>query len=102
MKHEYASASARFLHLMVWLAALLGTTACSTTTPRLDANMGVAVREARAVQTLNPKASEQNTAPVLGIDGKAATQAQQRYVDSFKAPPKTFEIINIGGAITGD
>ncbi|MDO8905336.1 hypothetical protein [Hydrogenophaga sp.] len=88
-----------------WLtvgAAVLGTAACATSTPRLDANMGVAVREARAVQTLNPQASEQNRDPVLGIDGKAANAAQGRYVDSFKAPPRTFEVINIGGAITGD
>ncbi len=81
---------------------LMGAAACTTSTPRLDANMGVAVREARAMQTLNPQASEQNRDPVLGIDGKAATETQQRYVDSFKAPPQTFNVINIGGSITGN
>lgn len=75
--------------------------ACGTTTPQLDAVFGQAVREARAAQTLNPKASE-NTDPVLGIDGKAGAAAQQRYQDSFRTPPKTFEIINIGGSIAGD
>lgn len=74
---------------------------CSSTTPQLDAVFGQAVREARAAQTINPKASE-NTDPVLGIDGKAGAAAQQRYQESFKAPPRTFEIINIGGSITGD
>ncbi|MDG5974629.1 lipoprotein [Hydrogenophaga taeniospiralis CCUG 15921] len=86
------------------LASLLGApcllVACASTTPQLDAAFGNAVREARMAQTLNPKASE-NTDPVLGIDGKAGASAQQRYQESFQAPPKTFEIINIGGAITG-
>ncbi len=80
-------------------AALL--TACAATTPALDANFGNAVRQARSAQTLNPNASS-NPDPVLGIDGKAGAAAQDRYQESFKAPPKTFEIVNIGGALTGD
>ena len=86
------------------LTTLLATSvlaACSTTTPQLDAVFGQAVREARTAQTLNPKASE-NTDPVLGIDGKAGAAAQQRYQESFQTPPETFNIINIGGSITGD
>jgi hypothetical protein len=82
------------------LAATGLLAACASTTPQLDAVFGDAVREARTAQTLNPKASE-NTDPVLGIDGKAGAAAQQRYQESFQAPPRTFEIINIGGAITG-
>lgn len=81
------------------VAALL--TACASTTPVLDANFGNAVRQARAAQTLNPNASA-NRDPVLGIDGQAGAAAQDRYQESFKAPPKTFEIINIGGTLTGD
>lgn len=80
----------------------LALTGCASSTPVLDASFGQAVRDARAAQTLNPRASAENTQPALGIDGKAASEAQKRYVDSFKAPPKTFEIINIGGSITGD
>jgi hypothetical protein len=80
-------------------AALLS--ACASTTPVLDANFGNAVRQARSAQTLNPNASA-NRDPVLGIDGQAAAAAQDRYHESFKSPPKTFEIINIGGALTGD
>ncbi|MCB4364369.1 hypothetical protein KIH07_11530 [Hydrogenophaga taeniospiralis] len=91
--------------LSLRLASVLATAsllaACASTTPQLDAAFGDAVREARAAQTLNPKASE-NTDPVLGIDGKAGAAAQQRYQESFQAPPKTFEIINIGGTITGN
>lgn len=74
---------------------------CSSTTPQLDAVFGQAVREARAAQIIHPKASE-NTDPVLGIDGKAGAAAQQRYQESFKTPPETFNIINIGGSITGN
>lgn len=80
----------------------LALTGCASSTPVLDASFGQAVRDARAAQTLNPKASAENTQPALGIDGKAASEAQKRYVDSFKQPPRTFEIINIGGSITGD
>lgn len=78
---------------------LLG--ACTTTTPKLDASFGKALREARANQTLNPRASE-NKDPVLGIDGQAGVAAQGRYQDSFKAPPQTFEVNSIGGGISGN
>lgn len=71
--------------------------ACVSTTPVLDANFGNAVRQARAAQTLNPNASA-NRNPVLGIDGKAGVAAQERYLESFTTPPKTFEVINIGGS----
>lgn len=80
-------------------AALL--TACAATTPALDANFGNAVRQARSSQTLNPNASA-NRDPVLGIDGRAGAAAQERYQESFKSPPKTFEITNIGGGLSGD
>lgn len=88
----------------VRLTALLASSVlagCSTTTPQLDAVFGQAVREARAAQIINPRASE-NTDPVMGIDGKAGAAAQQRYQESFQAPPETFNIINIGGSITGN
>lgn len=76
-------------------------TACvSTTTPELDAKFGDAVRAAREAQTVNPAASA-NKDPVQGIDGKAAVNALERYQDSFKAPPKTFEVLNIGGSQSG-
>ena len=75
----------------------LGTqfTGCASTTPELDAKFGDAVRAAREAQTLNPGASA-NKDPVLGLDGKAAVHAQERYEDSFKSPPKTFDITTGG------
>jgi hypothetical protein len=74
--------------------------ACASTSPTMDAKFGDAVRQARLQQTLNPNASA-NRNPVLGIDGRAGASAQDRYQESFRTPPRTFEIINIGGAITG-
>jgi hypothetical protein len=87
-----------FSRLAILLAALLA--GCASTTPVMDAKFGDAVRQARAAQTLNPNASA-NRDPVLGIDGKAGAAAQERYQESFRTPPKTFEILNIGGSLSG-
>jgi hypothetical protein len=84
---------------LAMLAIVLSACAVPTT-PNYDANFGEAVRQARAVQTLNPEASR-NTDPVAGIDGQAAATAIDRYHDSFKAPPKTFDVFNIGGQLMG-
>lgn len=64
---------------------------CVNVTPDYDAKFGDAVRTARQTQTLNQNA-EPNSDPTLGLDGKASVNALERYQDSFKAPPKTFEI----------
>lgn len=86
------------LTIVLGLAAQL-TGCVSTTTPELDAKFGDAVRAAREAQTLNPTASA-NKDPVVGVDGNAAVNAIDRYQDSFKSPPKTFEVLNIGGGLT--
>lgn len=80
--------------------AILGLTACGSTTPHLDAHFGEAVVAARAQQTIDPQASL-NADPVNGIDGRAARETMVRYHNSFKAPPPTFNVINIGGSIAG-
>ena len=87
----------------ITLTLLLGLMSgcASVTTPNYDAKFGDAVRAARLAQTLNPTGVA-NSDPVLGLDGKAAVHALERYQDSFKAPPKTFEVINIGGALSGN
>ena len=91
-------------HTLFLLPVLLGActlvVGCATSTPELDAKFGDAVRASRERQTLNSTASVSKD-PVLGIDGKAAVNAQDRYQDSFKSPPKTFEILGIGGSVTG-
>lgn len=79
---------------MLGLIVLLS--GCTSTTPVVDSHFGEAVRAARAAQTLNPQASA-NRNPVMGLDGKSGATAVERYQDSFKTPPKTFEVIGIGG-----
>lgn len=81
----------------ITLALLLGLMAgCASNTPNYDAKFGDAVRAALQSQTLNPGAAV-NQDPVLGLDGKAAANALERYQDSFKSPPRVVEVINIGG-----
>ncbi len=94
--------SARFAAVLTAASCAALLSACASSTPVLDANFGNAVRQARAAQTLNPNASANHRDNlVLGIDGKAAAAAQERYQESFKSPPKT-EVSNIGGGLTGN
>jgi hypothetical protein len=87
-------------YLLAAAVALLAGCA-NTGTPRLDDHFGYAVNMAKAQQTINPDASL-NTDPVAGLDGRAANEAIERYIDSFEAPPPSnVNVINIGGGITG-
>lgn len=88
------------LHVLLLAAATTLAGCAATPTPRLDARFGEAVLAARAQQTINPDAGR-NPDPVSGIDGRAAAEAMGRYHDSFKSPPPTFNVINIGGGIAG-
>ena len=75
--------------------------ACASVTPRYDEKFGDTVRAARQAQTVNTQTPVMPD-PVLGLDAKAAMNSLERYEDSFKTPPKTFEVINIGGALSGN
>jgi len=66
----------------------------------VDSRFGEALRQARAVQTMNPEASR-NTDPVAGIDGESAQKAITVYRNSFREPPATFNVLNIGGSTLG-
>ncbi|MEJ6022095.1 hypothetical protein [Ramlibacter sp. PS4R-6] len=79
--------------------ALAGCAATKTATPNYDLRFGSAVREARARMTLNPAAATGDA--VAGMDGRAAHEAQERYQESFRAPPPVVNVINIGGAAKG-
>ncbi|MBS1189184.1 MAG: hypothetical protein H6R10_976 [Rhodocyclaceae bacterium] len=85
--------------MLVAITAAVTAGCASTTTPDYDRHFGEAVRMARAQQTINPEASS-NTDPVAGVDGPAAKEAMGRYQDSFKSPPPTFNVMNIGGAMS--
>ena len=61
------------------------------TTPHLDSRFGHAVNAAKAQQMINPDASR-NSDPVMGLDGTPAKDSIDRYQNTFKEPPPTFEI----------
>lgn len=64
--------------------ALLALAGCSSS-PRIDDHFGEAVRANLSAQVANPAASN-NANPALGIDGRAARAAQERYQKSFAQP----------------
>jgi len=74
-------------------AVLLG--GCMTSTPNYDQHFAEAVRTARAMQVLNPD-GPMNPDPVSGIDGRAATFAQDRYGQSFRNPPQDTNAYTVG------
>lgn len=81
------------------LGLTLALAGCAATeTPRHDASFGQAVLSARAQQTLNPDAPSKPQAPA-GIDGRAARAAMEHYHQTFRAPPPSFNVINIGGGL---
>lgn len=85
---------------MAGLAAAFAVAGCGSTTPYLDSKFGEAVNATREQQAVYP----QGTAPqaeAQGIGGKPAVHAQERYQDSFKTPPRTFEVLGIGGTLSG-
>ena len=84
------------------LPASLALSGCMQMTPYLDAHFGETVQMAVAGQTLNPEAGATNgDKPVTGIDGQAARSALDGYQKSFRTPPPTYNILNIGGAVGG-
>lgn len=86
---------ARRAALFAALGAALTLAGCSTT-PNYDARFGEAVRAAKASMVLYPDAAAQGD-EVLGMDGRAARDAMDRYQDSFHRPPPVTNVINIGG-----
>lgn len=75
--------------------------ACASTTPHMDSTFGQAVNQAKMQQILNP--GPVSTANPVGLGGTPARESIERYHDTFRAPPPTFEIIfgTGGGASSG-
>ncbi|MEJ7805183.1 MAG: hypothetical protein WKG03_04605 [Telluria sp.] len=73
------------LHSIATLLALAGLTGCVQTSPQWERNFGTSVRASLAAQVADPAASS-NRNPVVGLDGRAAAAAAQRYENSFKGP----------------
>ena len=97
MKHHHASVAL----LSISLVSTIQLVGCvNQTTPALDSTFGNSVRATRQAQTLNQGPPEL-TDPTRGLDAKAAVNLIERYQDSYKSPPKTFEVLNLGGAVSG-
>lgn len=75
------------------LAALLTLTACGTS-PRLDQQFGLSVRQLQAQQTLNPHAYA-NRSPVNGLDAQAAA-AYQNYQQAMSTKEDQSNAFSIG------
>jgi hypothetical protein len=89
------------IKLRIWavtviIGALHGC--ASEPAPYMESKLGEAVRAARVQQTIDLDASK-NTDPVAGMDGQAARTSIERYHKSFEAPPPSFTVININGAV---
>jgi hypothetical protein len=80
------------------LLASLALTGCATPEPdTTGVQIGQAVRQTRLLQTIDASAAERAPAK-RGADAGIAVSAWQRYQDSFRTPPQSFEIFGIGGA----
>jgi hypothetical protein len=89
-------------HIAIAFAASGALCGCIAAYPERDLRFGQAVISAREAQTLNPQAGPtRDPSVVSGIDGRAAKETMDRYVDSFKAPPPTVNVFNIGGSLAG-
>ena len=86
----------KLTRLLVSTLPLLLIGGCMSLSPYFDQQVGLAVNTAKAQQTINPDASR-NSNPVAGIGGTEADFTIDEYHNSFKAPPPTFTVINIGG-----
>lgn len=82
------------------LAAALAGCAGTGPTPNYDLRFGDAVRQARALQTLDADAGSR-ARPALGLDGRAAEEGMKLYRESFRAPPPVVNVINIGAPSGG-
>ena len=69
-------------------------------TPHYDTRFGDAVREARQKMIIDSDAGK-NRDSSIGMDGKAARDSIIVYQETFRTPPPTTNVINIGGSIGG-
>ena len=89
------------LALLLCLPWLTACTSMSVSkSPVVDGAFGESVRQARARQLVNPDAGR-NRDPVAGLDAEAGRSVMDAYYKSFKEPPRTFNVLGIGGSSIG-
>lgn len=81
--------------MLAGLSASVLLAGCVAPAPVLDSKFGEAFNTIKAQQTLNPDAS-MNKTPAVGLDGKAADAAIDKYHTSFEAPPAAVNTFTIG------
>jgi len=91
VQREYSLAAT-----LVLAAAISG---CSTTTPKLDASLGTAVRTVVVAQCIDPGAGRRESQTQL--DGESANAAVKQYIRSFGSPPSTADAFTIGVSRAG-
>ena len=78
----------KYRFLIGIMVALLFTAGCATQPSRVAADYGVSHQLQIYNQTLNPDA-EKNLAPVVGMSGKAAQNAEEKYQRGFEKTAQT-------------
>ena len=73
---------------------------CASLSPNVDQHYGEAVTSARVAQAFSQQPAH-SPEQLTGMDGRAAKETMDRYLDSFRAPPPTTTVINIGGGLGG-
>lgn len=87
--------------LCACLLVVLFATGCANTPYADTPELGKSVRQAVAVQTLNPDAGQKNRPP-SGAEGVIMKSAVDRYQSSFEKPPAPVNVMGIGmGGTTG-
>lgn len=87
----------RFIPTLAFVVLVAG---CASSTPQYDARFGDAVRQARQSMVLYAQPAAASI-PAGTLDGKIAREAADRYHDTYKAPPRVVNVINIGGSVGG-
>ena len=83
--------------VVVSLVSLPFLSGCATSASSTDAAFGESVRQARAVQTVDPDARSKAGDPSVGVDARVSRSAVDLYQESFKTPQRTFDVLGIGG-----
>lgn len=92
-----AAPLARWLAFVATAAVGAGLGGCAvSSTSQMDKKFGDSVRAIRDQQIIVAPPSQRQD-PVAGLDGVAAVHSHERYQDSFKEPPKTFDMLSSGG-----
>ncbi len=82
-------------NLLCGSVAALILAGCTSLAPNVDSHFGEAANMAKARQIVDLNASQNTKAP-KGLDGVAAVEAVERYQSSFKNPPPSTNVFNIG------